>query len=924
MAESKGIRLYFGDEAEDLKHYGTPRHSGRYPWGSGKNPQRSRDFISRNNELKAQGVSEKERAKALLGSNATTEDLRNRLSITNEARKLAAVYEVRKWTEKGMSQMEISRRTGIPPTTVKEYQKEDALNKASRYSATADALEAEIKEKGYIQVGRGANEVLGVTEKQITVACQILKDRGYTVTNVQLDQLTTGNKTSVLVAAKKGSTYRDIVDNHLGDIQPPTDYYVAKDLRTGEDKAIKINPPISINGKRVYIRYAEDGGLQRDGTIEVRRGVDDLSLENSHYAQVRIAVDGKFYMKGMCTYSGDIPDGYDVVYNTNKKLGTPPSEVYKKMDLENPGNPFGALIRRQNRYEDSSGGEKQGVLNIVREEGEWADWSDSLPSQFLSKQSDALAKQQLDLDYKNRKAQFEEIKSLTNPVVKVKMLEEFSDGCDSAAVKLKGAALPKQAYHVLLPLTDIKDNEIYAPNYDDGEKVVLVRFPHGGIFEIPELTVNNKRSKFAKENLKNAVDAVGISSKVAEQLSGADFDGDTAIVIPNREGRIQTHEPLASLKDFDSKDYKFPKDMTHPKVGGKKTETYEVKDSDGKVVGTVPGDGFRKQQEMGKISNLITDMSLNGGASWDEIGRAVKYSMVVIDAEKHDLNWQQAKSDNGITELYKKYSGRASGGGNTLISRASGEVDVEKRGTSYIDPETGKKLYRKAKNASWVNAEGEVVTKKQKAKRMDTVDDAYELLSENPNKKEILYADYANRCKALANTARKEILATKMPKKDPVAEEKYSSEVSSLKRKLSESKKSALYEKQALVIGNEKYKTWRDDNPHADKQEQKKMQGKCMVWARNDLGYKKYRVDFTDKEWEAVQNNAVSPTLFRDLLANADSDKIKQRAMPRQSTTLSATSKSRIKAYARSGYTQEEIAKALGISTSSVNDVLNG
>jgi hypothetical protein len=50
--------------AEYLAHYGTPRHSGRYPWGSGKNPQRNRNFLQRADDLKAQGLSEVEIAKA--------------------------------------------------------------------------------------------------------------------------------------------------------------------------------------------------------------------------------------------------------------------------------------------------------------------------------------------------------------------------------------------------------------------------------------------------------------------------------------------------------------------------------------------------------------------------------------------------------------------------------------------------------------------------------------------------------------------------------------------------------------------------------------------------------------------------------------------------------------------------------------------
>lgn len=920
MNNEKELWLYSDDSDNDLQHYGTPRHSGRYPWGSGKNPQRSRDFLSRNDELKAKGVSEKERAKALLGPDATTEDLRNKISIVNESRKLAAVYAVRRCGETGMSIMAISRETGVPASTVKEYLKEDAVAKASRYTATADALEADIKSKGYIQVGRGAAEVLGVSEKQVTVACQILKDRGYTVTPVQIQQLTTSGKTTVLVAAKKGSTYRDIVDNHMGDIQPPSEAFVAKDLRTGEDKAVKIQPPISIDGKRVLIRYAEEGGKDRDGTVELRRGVDDISLGDSHYAQVRIAVDGKYYMKGMASY-GDIPDGYDIVYNTNKKLGTPLQEVYKEMKLEDPGNPFGALIKRQNYYLDKDGNEKQGVMNVVREEGEWTQWSKNLPAQFLAKQSDALAKQQLDLDYKNRKGEYEDICKLTNPVVKAALLEKFSDGCDGAAVKLKAASLPKQAYYVLMPLTDLKENEIYAPNFKDGEQVALVRFPHAGTYEIPLLTVNNKRSKTANTYLKNAPDAVGISMKAAEKLSGADFDGDTAILIPNREGRIQSRETPAGLKGYEPKDWKYPSDVPHEKVGGKKKETFEYKKADGTTV-KVTGDGFSRGREMGLCTNLIMDMTL-AGASDDELVRATKYSMVCTDAEKHDLDWRAAKNYYNIPELYKKYTGSARGGGSTLITRAKGNASVQKRGRSYIDPETGEKVYTPAKGSQFVNKEGKLITKHEKVARMDTESDATKLVSDKRYSKEIIYADYANKCKALGNTARKEILATKMPKKDPVAEKEYAKEVDSLKYKLNEAKKAAVYERQAQIIGTEKFNTWLNDNPHADADEQQKYKGKCIVWARNELGYDRYRVTFSDREWEAVQKNAVSATMFKELLNNADMDAVRDKAMPKQKTAVSSTTKSRIKAYAKSGFTQAEIADAMGLSESTINKVLS-
>lgn len=31
-------KLIGQEETDELEHYGTPRHSGRYPWGSGENP----------------------------------------------------------------------------------------------------------------------------------------------------------------------------------------------------------------------------------------------------------------------------------------------------------------------------------------------------------------------------------------------------------------------------------------------------------------------------------------------------------------------------------------------------------------------------------------------------------------------------------------------------------------------------------------------------------------------------------------------------------------------------------------------------------------------------------------------------------------------------------------------------------------------
>ena len=48
---------------------------------------------------------------------------------------------------------------------------------------------------------------------------------------------------------------------------------------------------------------------------------------------------------------------------------------------------------------------------------------------------------------------------------------------------------------------------------------------------------------------------------------------------------------------------------------------------------------------MGDVSNLITDMTIKG-ANNDELARAVRHSMVVIDSEKHNLDVKASARDN--------------------------------------------------------------------------------------------------------------------------------------------------------------------------------------------------------------------------------------------------------------------------------------
>ena len=185
----------------------------------------------------------------------------------------------------------------------------------------------------------------------------------------------------------------------------------------------------------------------------------------------------------------------------------------------------------------------------MNDESDWNKWSKNLPSQFLSKQSDKLIRTQLELTQSNRRSELDDIKALNNPVVRKHMLMKYADSADAAAVHLKAAALARQKTHVLLAVPEMKSTEVYAPNFKNGERVVLVRFPHAGNFEIPELVVNN-RHKEAKDLVGPAQSAIGINAKVAERLSGADFDGDTVLVIPNNSGAVKTSKPLKDLENF--------------------------------------------------------------------------------------------------------------------------------------------------------------------------------------------------------------------------------------------------------------------------------------------------------------------------------------------------------------------------------------
>lgn len=876
---------------DELYHYGIKRRSGRYPWGSGaKKSKNASDFLSTVDVLEKDGFNEKQIAEYF---GLQTKQLRAyKSNAHNEVRAAKAAMALR-LKDKGYSNSEIGRRMGINESSVRSLLDPAISMRKNASTNTAEMLEKEIASKKYIDVGGGVENQIGVSRNTLDNAVEQLRAKGYTYHYLKVEQLGTGKFTSIKVLAAPDVTYKEVKDNQSKVTSPG---FYSEDLG---QTVVGIKPPSSISSKRILVNYGDQGGSDKDGVIELRRGVKDLDLGAARYAQVRVAVDGTHYLKGMAMYSDDIPKGYDVIFNTNKNSSTPKMDVFKKMK-DDPENPFGATIR-QKTYIGKDGKEHLSALNIVNEEGDWNTWKKTLSSQMLSKQSTALAKKQLKLAYDIKKEEFDEICSLKNPVIKKTLLDKFADNCDSSAVHLKAAGLPRQASKVILPFPEMKDSEIYAPSYRNGEKVVLIRYPHGGTFEIPELVVNNKSNKKAKGLIGNAQDAVGINPRVAERLSGADFDGDTVLVIPVGKVKIKTSAPLKGLKNFDPK-VAYPGYPGMPKPGEK-------------------GSGFDKQGKMGDISNLITDMTIKGAPA-DDIAAAVRHSMVVIDAEKHNLNWRQSYLDNGIANLKAKYQGASNAGASTLISRAKGDKRVPKRKDGYkVDPETGRKIFTETGETYEKN--GKQVVRLQKSSKMYETEDAYSLSSGTAM--ENTYADHANKLKALANSARKTSLTTKPIPYSPEAKAKYRQEVDSLNAKLNIALKNRPLERKAQLLANERVKLVRQNNPDMDKDDIKKLKNQALTQARLQTGAsKKARlVDITDREWEAIQSGAISTNKLSQIIQNSDLDILKQRSMPRESRGISDAKRARAKMLESNGYTLAEIADSLGVSTSTISKVLN-
>ena len=1003
------IKSYIGSaqmsDEEFLKHYGMPRRSGRYPWGSGEDPyQHEPDFLSRVEQLKEKGWKETpENIKKEFGLNS--HQYRIEKSICIDERKALDIARAKSLKDDGLSTSEIGRRMGVNESTVRGWFDQEQKARYNQSKATAEFLKEQVDQKKMIDVGKNTELDLNVSKEKLDTALYLLEREGYHVYKGRVPQPTNKNQmTTLKILAAPDVEHKEIFQ--YDKIQTINDY-ITRD--GGDSYEKKYHYPASLDSKRVKVilkdEIGPDGfkGDDLDGVIQIRRGVKDLDLGNSRYAQVRILVDNNKYLKGMAIYSDNIPDGYDLVFNSNKKNR---EDAFKSIKND-PDNPFGAAIKPNTEggqywYDPKTGqrvsantkGAKLGLINKTREEGDWSEWKDSLPSQFLAKQSKTLAQKQLNLAKATKEAEYDEIMSLENPTIKKYYLKKFADSCDSAAIDLKAAALPGQKTHVILPINTLKESEVFAPQYKDGSKVALVRYPHGGTFEIPILTVNNKDKAAIRVIGKDSIDAVGINKKVADRLSGADYDGDFVIVIPTHDpkGKVKiTSTPeLQELKGFDSKSYKY--DEVRVDKNGK--EHYYRNGKEFKIMKNT-------NTQMGIISNLITDMTIQGATN-KELARAVKHSMVVIDAEKHKLDYKQSYIENNISQLQRKYQPKfdkdgnviRGGGASTIFSRAKGEIQIDKRkgqakinikDKSWYDsskPE-GSLIYTKADDKDlyyaldkydkktgirtlyttdgklvkyntsskedykkyapvmrkdnktgevyFTNSDGTIryktKTRTQSVTNMSNTDDAMTLISSYRHPKEILYAEYANSMKALANKARKSMVDTGNLKYDPNAKKIYAKEVSELEIALNNAKKNSVKERTATRLAASEIKERKIDQPDLKSDDIKKLSQRSMSKYREMVGSitrRERNINITDRQWEAIQAGAISENKLKQILDNSDPDSLRQKAMPKKISGLTNAQISRIRAMNNSNFTINQIAEKMNVSPSVVSKYLKG
>ena len=152
----------------------------------------------------------------------------------------------------------------------------------------------------------------------------------------------------------------------------------------------------------------------------------------------------------------------------------------------------------------------------------------------------------------------------------------------------------------------------------------------------------------------------------------------------------------------------------------------------------------------------------------------------------------------------------------------------------------------------------------------------------------------------------------------------YQKEVDSLMAKLNNAEKNRVRERAAQRLANVEVALKISNDPNMKPGDVKKASQQAITKYRSEVGSvsrRKRNIDITDKEWEAIQAGAISENVLNRILNNTDIDRLRELATPKTTTTLSNAKIIKIKAMSAS-YTTAEIAKMLGISSSTVSKYL--
>jgi predicted transcriptional regulator len=326
-------------------------------------------------------------------------------------------------------------------------------------------------------------------------------------------------------------------------------------------------------------------------------------------------------------------------------------------------------------------------------------------------------------------------------------------------------------------------------------------------------------------------------------------------------------------------------------------------------------------------------------------------AQLIIDAEKHKLNWRGAEEEYRISELHEKYQGKKRGGAVTIVSKASGEYDVPEGEEYYdIDPKTGAKIpkYTGKKRVYFTREDDtkyykDLLPKQagydpnakdvtQKSTKMAETSDANTLVSPYKYRIETIYANYANQCKALANEARKESLVKKETPYSKQAADTYKEEVAHLTELIENSKVNAalerLAQRSAKVIIDEriaKYPERYNKKTPDGKKHISKLKNQVTNQQRKIVS-KQRPFDITPREWEAIEAGALHKSDVKEIINRANSDQVKKYAMPKNTdySTLSPANLAHARAMINSGYTQADVAASFNISPSTLSKLLRG